>query len=61
MTPADWLNDFSMTPMIGFVIDFEIPKIRYLFLQPVGNFQARPNWRILYLYAVTVHIVNKGD
>ena len=24
-------------------------------------FQARPNWTILYLYAVSIHIVNKGD
>ena len=24
-------------------------------------FQVRPNWTILYLYAVSIHIVNKGD
>ena len=26
-----------------------------------GIFQARPNWSILYLYAVSIHFVNKGD
>ena len=25
------------------------------------NFQARPNWTILYLYAVSVHFANKVD
>ena len=24
-------------------------------------FQARPNWRILYLYDVSIQIENKGD